>query len=259
MSRLAFVTVAFVIVAAGTVAHSEPPRRSDPAVTYAVPLGASPWIGSPSAKVTIVMAMDFSCPYCRRAWETVEQLVEKYGTDLRVVFKPFLIHPTEATPAAYAACAANRQGRWRALADRLWVEAYDANQFEQANIDAIAAEAGLDSEQYQRDITGPCPQEVQTDMALLRRFAVQGTPTFFINGRFIAGARDIADFERLIDEELAKANAAVARGVPADRLYDQEVLAKGVAAAPASGPEPSPGGQPIALSQAPRCRATHTR
>ncbi len=233
MKRLLLFTFGFAI-AASSAAQSTPARSPDPTVTYAVPIGTSPRIGPPSAKVTIVMAVDFSCPYCRKAWGTVEELVQKYGADLRVVFKPFVVHPDQATAAANASCAANRQGRWQVMAELLWAEAYDTNRFDRANIDAIAVKAGLDPEQYQRDITGPCPQEIQTDMALLRRFAVHGTPSFFINGRFIAGSRDIGTFERLIDEELAKARAAIERGVRPEMLYEQEIVAKGVAAVSAS-------------------------
>lgn len=229
MSRLLLFTFAFV-VAASDVAQPAPDRRPDPTVTYAVPLGTSPALGAPSAKVTIVMAIDFSCPYCREAWGTVEQLLETYGADLRVVFMPFVVHPAQATAPAYASCAANIQGRWREMAELLWVEAYDASNFEQTNIDAIALKAGLDPEQYQRDITGPCPLQVRTDMALLRRFGVHGTPSFFINGRFVAGASGV---KRLIDEELAKATAAIESGVPPEKVYEQLVLEQGVAAVPA--------------------------
>jgi hypothetical protein len=56
---------------------------------------------------------------------------------------------------------------------------------------------------------------------------VSATPSFFINGRYMAGARDIADFQALIDEELAKANAAIKRGVKPEKVYETEVLGKG--------------------------------
>src|ERR1043165_4757597 len=65
------------------VAKAPPPRRPtarqpDPALVYAVPLGNSPVIGSPKAKVTMVMAFEFACPYCRKAWDTVDALQKKY-------------------------------------------------------------------------------------------------------------------------------------------------------------------------------------
>jgi len=230
MSRLTLLAVAFVVAASG-VAQSQPVRKPDPAVTYAVPLGASPEIGAPSAKVTIVMAIDFSCPYCRDAWGTVSQLLQTYGADLRVVFKPFVVHPKEATAAAYAACAADKQGKWREMAELLWTDAFDVGNFDPVNIATIAVRAGLDPEKYQHDITGACPAQVRADMALLQRFGVRGTPSFFINGRYVAGASRV---QGLIDEELAKANAAIDGGVPAEQVYEQLVIEKGVSEVPAS-------------------------
>jgi protein-disulfide isomerase len=214
---------------------AQPPRRygPDPAVTYAVPLGNSPSLGSPKAKVTMVMAFEFACPYCRKAWATVDALRKKYGKDLRVVYKQLVVHPTTATAAAHAACAAGRQGRYHELADLLWVKAFDARQFDPSNIDDLAIEAGLNVNQYQADIAGPCPQEVQADAAMLKKFSVSATPTFFINGRHLAGAQPAASFEALIDEELAKANAAIKRGVKPEKVYDTEVLDKGATEAKA--------------------------
>src|SRR5205823_7485140 len=67
-------------------------REPDRSTVYAVAIAGSPTVGSPKAKVTIVMAMDFACPYCRKAWDTVDDLRKKYGTDLRVVFKAMIVH-----------------------------------------------------------------------------------------------------------------------------------------------------------------------
>lgn len=216
-------------------APSRPPivrRQPDDAVTYAVPIGPSPQLGSPKAKVTMVMIFEFACPYCRRAWDTVDDLRKHYGKDLRVVYKQYVVHPQTATAAANASCAAHKQGRWREMAELLWVKAFDARQFDQANIDAIANEVGLQPSQYQADIAGVCPQEIADDKALMAKLAVAATPTFFINGRHMSGARPIDDFKRLIDAEMAKANAAIKRGVRPEKLYDQEVVGKGVAEVP---------------------------
>ena len=94
------------------------PRRvrpePDASLTYGVPIGTAPTVGSPSAKVTLIMAGDFACPYCRKAWGTVEDLRKKYGADLRVAYKSFIVHPQVATIAARAACAAAHHRRCRA-------------------------------------------------------------------------------------------------------------------------------------------------
>ena len=206
-----------------------PPRREpDPAAVYAVPVAGSPTSGPANAKVTMVMAGEFGCPFCRRAWDTVDELRKKYGNDLRVVYRSFVVHPKIAMYPAEAACAANRQGKWRRLADLLWTKAFDTREFEKSHIDDLAKEAGLDMKRYRADVAGICPGEVQHDQQELLQLGVDATPSFFINGRYFAGAQPIEDFSTLIDEEMAKAKAAIAGGVPADKYYQQEILGKGL-------------------------------
>lgn len=208
-------------------------REPDPALTYSVPLGPSPVFGSPKAKVTLVMAMDFDCPYCRRAWDTVDELRKKYGKDLRVAYKPYVVHARTATLPAQAVCAAHKQGKWRTLAELIWTKAFDARSadsdaFSPEHITALARQARLDMKRYEQDVAGACVAEVRDEQVGLQKLGVYATPSFFINGRFLAGARPIDEFSRLIDEELAKATAAIARGTKAEQYYDQEIVAKGV-------------------------------
>jgi protein-disulfide isomerase len=199
----------------------------DAAVVYGVPVGTSPTVGSPGAKVTLIMAGEFACPYCRRAWDTVEQLRTKYGADLRIAYKSFIVHPKLATIPAYAACAAAHQGKFHEMAELMWAKAFDIYKFDQATIDAIASEAHLDMKRYQADLAGACPAEVKAENAEMAKFGVGATPTFFINGRYLSGAQPIENFSVLIDQELAKATAAIKSGVKAASYYDTEVVAKG--------------------------------
>lgn len=208
---------------------AHPPRREpDQALTYGVPVGTSPSVGSPKAKVTLIMAGEFACPYCRKAWDTVEDLRKKYGADLRVVYKSFVVHPKVATLAAHAACAAAHQGKFHEMAELLWVKAFDARSFDQANIDAIAKEAKLDMKRYHADLTGPCPAEVTAENAEMAKFGVGATPSFFINGRYFAGALPEEQFSALIDEEAAKADTAIKGGVKPETFYDTEIVGKGL-------------------------------
>jgi len=209
----------------GAPRHARP--EPDKTTVYSVPIAGSPAVGSPKAKVTIVMAMDFACPYCRRAWDTVDELRKKYGNDLRVVYKAMIVHPQVATHSALAACAANHQGKFRPMAELIWTKSFDARAFDDATIDNLAAEAKLDLKRYQADIAGSCVQEVKDEQALLTKLGVGATPTFFINGRYMAGAMPAAEFEKLIDEEMAKANTAIKGGVKADKYYDEQIVAKG--------------------------------
>jgi protein-disulfide isomerase len=183
----------------------------------------------------MVMAMDFDCPFCRRAWDTVEQLRARYPKDLRVVYKAFVVHQRTARLPAQAACAAGKQGKFRELAQLIWTKAYDARGSEQDafgadHLRALAGEANLDLARYDQDFAGICVTEVNDEMASMQRLGVNATPTFYINGRYKTGAAPIEQFATLIDEEMAKANAAIQRGVKADQYYQTEIVAKGQAA-----------------------------
>jgi len=213
--------------AAGQMPQGRPPGP-DPATTYAVPVAGAPWRGAEHAKVTIVEAFDFACPYCERVRETIDQLLVDYKGDLRVVYRNLVVHPAVATLPAQAACAANLQGKYYEMNQAIWDKGFKANRNLAAdNIDKLAAEIGLDMDRYRKDRDGACQAQVARDQQELRRVGASGTPGFFINGRFLAGARPIEHFKALIDEELKKANDRIASGTKADAYYDEWVLGKG--------------------------------
>jgi len=167
--------------------------------------------GNPDAKVTIVEFSDFQCPYCARGATTVDEVLEKYGSDVKVVFKHFPLdfHPW-ARPAAIAAhCAGQQKGEafW-ALHDK-----YFANQKEITPDNVLAktkeflAGTGIDmaawatcAEDKESDKYKAADATVSADMALGQKHGVSGTPGFFVNGRFVNGAQPLTAFEPLIAE-----------------------------------------------------------
>jgi protein-disulfide isomerase len=229
-----FATIA-LIAALGASASAQPvhpiapPPQPDPAAVYAVPLDDSPSDGPKHAKVTIVMGMEFACPFCRRSWDTLAQLRKKYGSDLRIVYKTFIVHAKDATAAALAACAAHKAGKWRGMADGLWTKAFDQRDFSERNLLAIGRAAGVDPAVMAADMHGAaCKDELMRDMVELKRLGQSGTPTFWINGRILVGAQPIEQFEALIDEERRKAELEMAdSGVSLDDYYGT-ILANGL-------------------------------
>jgi predicted DsbA family dithiol-disulfide isomerase len=76
-------------------------------------------------------------------------------------------------------------------------------------------------QRFAEDLRGAsCKKEIEADRAALLAVGVSGTPSFYVNGRFLSGAQPVAVFSALIDEELAKAKAAIAGGVAAADYYD---------------------------------------
>ena len=178
-------------------------RGPDPAKRYEIDLGDAPVKGPESAQVTIVEWSDFQCPFCRRTGPTLDQVRSEYGENVRVVFKhlPLGIHPK--APAAHAAAeAANRQGKFWEMHDKIFDRQPDMSP--ELYLE-FAKELELDIDQYQKDLTSAeVKRRIDGDSQMASSLGVTGTPAFFINGRYMAGAKPFASFKQLIDEELAK-------------------------------------------------------
>jgi protein-disulfide isomerase len=244
--------------AAGAAQAQARAQRAEPdrAKTYAVPVEGDPFDGPPDAKVTLIKAYDYACPYCERVRDTMDQLRQKYGNDLRIVYKTLVVHPRNATAAALAFCAANRQGKGKEMDHTIWEKGFKARNLDNSDVAAPAEangqqapgggggkcwdsangcpiavgwaqELGLNIDQFKADMKGDCQGIIQSDMRALQGLGVAATPSFFINGRFLSGAMPIENFSALIDEELKKANERIQAGTPAAQYYRQWVLEKG--------------------------------
>jgi protein-disulfide isomerase len=146
-----------------------------------------------------------------------------------VVYKHFIVNPQAATIPALASCAAALQGKFTELEHLIWEKGFKAQDLSADNMEKLAKEAKLDMTRFAADMKGSaCAERIQQDQDDLARFGVNGTPAFFINGRHLSGARPIGHFKKLIDEELAKAEAASAAGTQVEDYYRVAVLEKGL-------------------------------
>ncbi len=196
------------------------PGEPDPARTYRVPVDGRPQHGPDDALVTIVEFSDFQCPFCSRVNESLTQVKQTYGADVRVVFRqrPLPMHPA-ARDGSMAALAAHRQGKFWEMHDLLF-----ANQRSMAKADLIAHAntLGLDVAMFELDLeAAELAQQIKDDEALADKLGARGTPAFFINGRFISGAQSFESFAALIDEEKTKAQKLVEAGTPRAQVYEK--------------------------------------
>jgi protein-disulfide isomerase len=220
-----------IAAAGGGMRPSQPQRparpQPDPSKAYAVPVDGDPFEGPADAKVTIIKAYDYMCPFCEKVRPTMDELRKKYGNDVRIVFKQFVVHP-QAQIAHLAACAANKQGKFVEMDKLLWDKAFQTRQFDDAHIADLGKEAGVDAARFAADMKSQdCQAWLQKDQNELTTFGVGATPSFFINGRFLSGAQPLPAFTQVVDEELQKANQRIAQGTPAADYYRTWVIEKG--------------------------------
>jgi protein-disulfide isomerase len=169
---------------------------------------------------------------------TLHAVEQKYGADVRVVYKSLVVHPDIGTLPALAACAAQQQGKfWEmeaAIFDGVWdvsgdqPEVKDATLVSQEGLDSLAGKIGLDMTRFHADMQGAtCTAYIEKNAGILSTLAVHATPTFYVNGRFIGGAVPQRELEKIIDEEKAKAEAAYKSGVKPEDYY-QTLVSKGL-------------------------------
>jgi uncharacterized OsmC-like protein/predicted DsbA family dithiol-disulfide isomerase len=158
--------------------------------------------GPASADVTVVEYGDFACPFCRRAYRVVRQLLEKFP-DVRFVFRanPRSHLFPAAEPAAEAAEAAATRGKFWEMDDRLFETEAGLGR---EQLLALARELGIDGPAFAAELDG------HTHRAAVHAQELSGwhshvisTPTFFVNGvRF-------EDAPEQLGEAVARAKRAV--------------------------------------------------
>ena len=174
-----------------------------PVMRLPVSIEGAPVLGPVEAPVTLIEFSDFHCPYCKRVEDTLKALRVQYGMKIRLVYRQFPIqglHP-QARRASEASLCAHEQGKF-------WE--YHAALFEQSpkasgdDLKRYAEQVGLDTEAFAGCLfQSRHHDQVQRDIEEAMKLGLEGTPAFFINGRFVNGAQPLEKFVQIIDEELA--------------------------------------------------------
>lgn len=186
--------------------------------TQALGLKGYPSMGPEDATVTILEFTDFQCPFCYRGAGTLAQVLETYPGKVRlvVVMSPLQFHQ-QARPAALAALAAHRQGKFFEYQNLIWAQ---QGRYSEEDLVAMAETAGLDMERWKADaMSDEINQELEQHMALGAQFGVRGVPQFYINGESIRGAQPLEAFQSVIDAQLERADELLNDGVPQAELH----------------------------------------
>ena len=186
----------------------QPPQRppmpqEDSNAVYTIEDGQSPILGNKNAPITIVEFSDLQCPFCNRFHPVVKDVIKAYPDKVRGIIKNFpLPFHSNALPAAKLALAANLQGKYFEMVDLLL-----QNQASVADdkVKEYAKQLGLNYNKLMDDYKNKDAQfqkMIDDDKALAEKVAVQGTPTFYLNGKK-TNARDLESYKAEIDKILA--------------------------------------------------------
>ncbi|MBM4359385.1 MAG: thioredoxin domain-containing protein [Deltaproteobacteria bacterium] len=203
--------------------HAASQPASTPEI-WKVPVGTSPVRGPKDALVTLVVFSDFECTFCKRLAPTLEELRTRYPKDLRIVFKhrPLPFHPNAAS-AARLSIEAGKQGK-----DALFWKLHDAL-FAAADLDrdallALAKDAGMNVAKATKALDEEAHGDrIDEDGELADTLGDRGTPTSYINGVRVLGAKPLEAFVTEVEAALARARELTKQGVPRRRIYEQTI------------------------------------
>jgi len=171
---------------------------------YNITIDGLPFKGPSDAAVTIAVFDDYQWPYCARLEPFFQQVLDKYPNDVKLVVKNFPLPSHKfAYKAATAALASNVQGKFWEFHSKLF---NNYNAINDAKIQDIAKELGLDMEKFNKDMQSPAIKTlISRDVNNGKQIGVRGTPTIFINGKTLRN-RSLPGIYQVIETELKKAS-----------------------------------------------------
>lgn len=187
----------------------QPPLPPGP---FTVPAKDAPVLGNPKAPTFIVAWSDFQCPFCSRIVPIIHDTLKDPEVSGKVafVFKQFpLSFHQQAMPAAKAAIAAGRQGKFFEMHDKIFA---NQQQINDQNLEAWAKEIGLNVAKFKKDIADPAVEaQIKADMEEGSKAGVRGTPSLYIGTKqgdnYVidrAQGRTVDSFKQAIKDLLAK-------------------------------------------------------
>ena len=155
-------------------------------------------------EVVLVQYSDFECSACANYYPVVKELQTKYADQITVIFRyfPLPMHPYSFA-AAYAAEAAGIQGKFVEMHDLLFAqkEQWWSNEDYNSVFEGFAQELGLDVAKFKTDIeSDQVKDRVNIDYNDALKMNLNGTPSFFLNGKQIANPASLEEFESKVSE-----------------------------------------------------------
>ena len=160
----------------------------------------SPNLGNPDGEVTVIEFFDSNCPYCRKAGQTVQELLAS-DANVRVIYREWPILGEDSVFASRAALAARAQGKYEEFH---WALMNGEGRASEASILKLARHLDLDVEKLQADMTSPAVEaHIAQSSALARTLGFTGTPAFIVGDRTAPGMLSTDEITAMVAEARA--------------------------------------------------------
>lgn len=185
----------------------DPGSWAEKGEVFEIDAAGAPARGPEDAPVLIVEFGDFRCRYCRKMLPILDRVRSVYPERVRIAYMHLPVVSQTSARAAIAAVAAQRQGAFWPMHDRLF--ALQGETLTEVLLRVHVRDLGLDAERFSADLRSPEVEAVvRGDLAEASRIGIRGTPAFFVNGRYLPGAQSYESLARAIERELARAESS---------------------------------------------------
>lgn len=159
-----------------------------------------PVIGNPDGKITVVEFFDYRCGYCKRALQTVLDLVEG-NPDVRVVFKEFPILGEDSMTASRVSLAVHKAApqSFRDFHERLMRH---RGPMDQTSLLKLAGKAGASAAAVEEALGDPeIERTIRSNYELAEALGIRGTPAFVIGAKVVPGAVSLSTLEEMVADQ----------------------------------------------------------
>ena len=175
-----------------------------------ISLKNTPVRGPAGAPLILVEYADYECPYCQQVQPTLDQLETAFKGKIAFAYKdlPLPMHP-HAQKAAEASLCAGLQSKYWEYHDLL----LKTKDLDVPQLKAGARQLGLETAAFDKCLdSGERADAVKSSQDEAQKLGLQGTPSFFLNGRFFSGNLSYDQMRQMMEDELKRSSAQARNG-----------------------------------------------
>ena len=196
--------IAIIVIGAVKLTSQGNGNTPDGVVAGLEPISDADWVlGATSSPAVLIEYSDFQCPACAAYHPLIEKVVADYAGKIAFAYRHFpLGQHQQAKPAAYAAEAAGKQGKFWQMTKVLFegqTEGAGESSAEKT-FETYAVRHGLNLEQFRADVkSSETKARVETNYQGGIKAGVNSTPTFYLNGKKLLSPSSYEGFKQYID------------------------------------------------------------
>lgn len=161
----------------------------------------APYLGNENAQTIVVEFSDYNCPYCKRTYPGIKELLAEDG-DIKIVMLEFPVLGAMSEFAAKAALAAHRQGKYEAFHAGMMDTAM---RLDQDGVLGVARNIGLDMDKLKQDMASPeVAAQLESNANIAGLLGISGTPAFVVGDQLVPGAIGKDKIKALVETARAK-------------------------------------------------------